>query len=359
MTLYCGSLYTQWHLDVSDRQAPCCFYDVSRKKEFDLAQDRLDMQSGRWPKRCEYCRVNEALGARSPRLDYTQRVRDAGWPDSDDSQLFSLSLFIGNKCNLHCITCDAKYSTGWIKIAEEFDVDQSPHVGIDTMRLDTLLPRLKSLNELSIMGGEPMYQDDLLKVISYLSQHLDLSHCLLKVTTNGVTRPSAELLDAMSMFSGVDLTMSIDGVGDSYEYIRHPAKWNDLLDNIRYYKDMPNLIKTMRMNATISTANLWEVDRIAEWGVKNFGINFEFNMARKNQWEIHNLPAEIKFDWVKTFGDKPWNKPVHSRINQWGYDSVSWQSFRSFIRAWDQRWGLDFATTFPEYASVIKKHDLW
>jgi organic radical activating enzyme len=244
--IYCSSVYNQWHLDVSGREAPCCFYDVSRNNNIDIEKDRADMAAGKWPRRCEYCRVSEFIGAKSPRLDYTQRVRDAGWADGDASQLFTLSLFIGNKCNLHCITCDAKYSTGWIKIAEQFDVDQSPHVGFDTMRLDSMLPRLQNLQELSIMGGEPMYQDDLLKIISYLAQHLDLSRCLLRLTSNGIVMPSPELMAAMSLFRKVDLTLSIDGVGADYEYIRHPAKWADLENNIQAYKNMSHI--NLRMN---------------------------------------------------------------------------------------------------------------
>ena len=113
------------------------------------------------------------------------------------------------------------------------------------------------------------------------------------------------------------------------------------------------------MNSTISMANVWEVDRIAEWGVRNFGINMEFNMARKGQWEVSNLPVELKRDWVRKFGSKPWNSAVLSRVNSASLDGVAWINFTQFIRRWDAQWGLDFAATFPEYHAVIKKHQLW
>ena len=353
--IYCSSLYTQWHLDAKSKEAPCCFYNT-RGQTVNLAADRGLMQNGQWPSNCEYCQLSEIKGSRSPRLDYTGRVRASGVADYQES-LHSISVFLGNKCNLHCATCDAKYSTGWIKIAPEFGVESAPHVGFDTMRLDGMKHRLGNLRELHVMGGEPFYQDDLSKLIDYLSD-LELDKCLLRITTNGVTTPSAGLLQRLDRFREVHLSISIDGLGDRYEYLRHPAVWQDLIGNIAQFRNMPKVTQ-MNMNSTVSMANCWDIEEVATWGVRTFGTNFEFNMARKVQWELSNLPAALKQDWFDRFGHRSWARTIASHVAADPTDSDGWQRFRAFVDQWDLKWNLDFASTFPEWTAAIKKHNLW
>jgi hypothetical protein len=348
-------MYTQLHLDAKNKVAPCCFYNT-RGQAQDLDADRALMEQGQWPENCSYCQHSESQRFRSPRIDYSSRAKQNGWVDHDTT-LHTLSLFLGNKCNLHCATCDAKYSTGWIKLAPMFGVEQSAHVGFDTMRLDHLKPQMTNLRELTIMGGEPFYQDDLIKVIDYMSD-LDLSKCMLRLTTNGVTRIPEQLISRLDLFGEVDVTMSIDGTAQQYEYLRHPAKWIDLIDNLTRLK-VTTQVSQLRMNSTMSMANCWDVGELAAWGVRTFGTSMEFNMAKKAPWQLNNLPDPLKQAWLDRYGDQKWAKSMASHMLADPSDADGWDQFKEFISKWDQKWELDFAATFPEWTAVIKEHDLW
>lgn len=357
---YCGSFYNSVHLDVNDQVAPCCFYyPKPSTKENILTFYRTNYHSNRnsqqWPAGCEYCKISESQSGRSPRTEFTGRVRSWGTADSVE-QIQSLSLFLGNKCNLHCATCDSKYSTGWIKIADQFGVNQSSLVSFNLEKIDQLLPALGDLRELSIMGGEPVYMDELDAVIDRLD--VDLSNCVLRISTNGTLRPSAAKIERWRRFKEINVAFSIDGIGSSFEYLRHPGRWQDLNENITHYRTLP--IKTqLSMFSTISMANAYEIDSLAQWGVANFGLNVNFNLAKKDIWELCNLPLSLKQSWLEKYSAVSYAQILKPFVEQECQSTTAWQEFRNFCNQWDNKWNLDFAATFPEWSTIIKKHNLW
>jgi hypothetical protein len=357
---YCSSFYNSMHLDVNDQVAPCCFYHPKPSANENILNFydtyyQADRNNQSWPMNCSYCKTSESQSERSPRTEFTGRVRS--WGTSDQTKkIQSLSLFLGNKCNLHCATCDSKYSTGWIKIADQFGVNQSPVVSFDLGKIDQLLPALDDLRELSIMGGEPVYMDELVAVIDRLD--IDLSKCNLRISTNGTLRPGSEQVERWRRFQEVNIAFSIDGVGSAFEYLRNPGKWDNLVDNIHHYKTLP-LNTRLSMFSTISMANVYDIDQLAEWGVKNFGLNVNFNAAKKDLWEICNLPEPLKKEWLEKYQSVSYAQTLKPFVIQNAQALGAWKQFREFCDRWDQTWNLDFARTFPEWSKIIKKHNLW
>ena len=58
----------------------------------------------------------------------------------------------------------------------------------------------------------------------------------IKFNTN-MTNVQKRFVQLMDQFRKVDLTMSIDGVGEVQEYIRAPSKWSAIHKNINYFID--------------------------------------------------------------------------------------------------------------------------
>jgi hypothetical protein len=293
---------------------------------------------------------------RSPRTEFSGRAQSWGAVPGVE-KIQSLSLFLGNKCNLHCATCDAKYSTGWIKIAEQFGVNQSSATQFDLSRLDDLVPALSDLRELSIMGGEPVYMNELDAVIDRLSS-IDLKNCTLRISTNGTLKPTTAQLQRWEKFGTVNVVFSIDGVGLGFEYLRNPGKWDELNNNIEYYSNLPINTK-LSMFATVSTANAYDIDKLAVWGITNFGLNVNFNPAKKAIWEVSNLPDPLKQAWLDKYSNVAYAQFLKPFVLQDAHDVNAWQNFRKFCNQWDRTWELDFSKAFPEWTSIIKKHNLW
>ena len=361
--MHCAQLYNSIWLDVLGQIAPCCFYkpqveagsqviEVYRSK-FEHARE--SMKNGAWPAECDFCQNQERDSGTSERTDYNQKMQDWGVA-TDKIKIHSIGIFLGNKCNLHCATCDPKYSTAWIKPAPLFDLRVMPPVTTDFTRLESLVPVLDDLRELNITGGEAMYQPELDQLIDFLSERIDLGKCKIRFATNGTLRPTDDQLERWHRFAAREITISADAYGNMFEYIRHPARWDIVESNIEFYKTMDIKLSS---NCLISPMNVFDIDKIAQHHIKIFGPGLYFLGAQKRIWELWNIPNELKLVLEDKYKNLGYAKKLLSQISSPVQDHQAWADFRKFITQYDQQWGLSFADTFPEWSAIIKEHKLW
>jgi MoaA/NifB/PqqE/SkfB family radical SAM enzyme len=92
-----------------------------------------------------------------------------------------------------------------------------------------------SLQRLYITGGEPLINDRVADVLEYLVTSGAAKHIHLELSSN-CTNVSARHIAALKQFRQVELLLSLDAVGGTYEYIRHPARWATVEANVRKLK---------------------------------------------------------------------------------------------------------------------------
>ena len=84
---------------------------------------------------------------------------------------------------------------------------------------------------LSLIGGEPFIIKQTWQLLEALS-HLGVAgNIYVGLLTNGQWR-SSKLADLAPCFRGMSVSVSIDGHGALYEYVRHGASWEKLLDTV-------------------------------------------------------------------------------------------------------------------------------
>src|ERR1700688_1059483 len=93
---------------------------------------------------------------------------------------------------------------------------------------------------LSLMGGEPFLIDRTWRLLRALVAGGLAPRLLVGLATNGQHR-SAHLEELAPRFRGFNLSLSIDAHGKLYEYLRHGASWRKLVDNLRWFRQVPNL----------------------------------------------------------------------------------------------------------------------
>lgn len=93
-----------------------------------------------------------------------------------------------------------------------------------------------ALERLYITGGEPLINDRVAAILDHLIKTGDSSHIHLELSTN-CTHVSAEHIERFKKFRRVELLLSLDAVGATFEYIRHPAHWSVIDANVRKYKE--------------------------------------------------------------------------------------------------------------------------
>lgn len=151
-------------------------------------------------------------------IDYAKNQIVSDYPLLVDIELSSL-------CNLHCPMC--------YTISDEFKER------VNTTRMDWILFQ-KIIDEIGgkvpairlSLRGEATLHEDFVKCIRYAKAHGIKEVSTLTHGGKLTLQYFEEIVDA-----GIDwITISIDGVGETYEQIRGPLKFDDLLDKIKAIK---------------------------------------------------------------------------------------------------------------------------
>ncbi len=203
---------------------------------------RQDMLDGVWPGNgCEYCKDIETAGGISDRM-FQNQIPNV-YPSELDSTPQEvninpsvLEVFFSNACNLKCVYCDASLSS-----AIQAENARFGGAIIKDQRFDSvnhykeLNPKFWSwfeknsqfLKRLQILGGEPLLQKDLFKLLEYIDEnpHPQLEFNIitnLSVSTSIVEKTAELLIELLKnkKLKRVDIQASVDCWGPGQEYVR-------------------------------------------------------------------------------------------------------------------------------------------
>ncbi len=146
-----------------------------------------------------------------------RRLRVDSWP-------IKYYMNFGLPCNIDCIHCS-----------------QTPDRGRDTRQLpaDRLLAQKEFLtlaNEFAIIGGEPMAVKSTRQFVEAVIRDPDYADVLLTFYTNATLLD--RWLDPLQAMRRVGMTVSLDGVGAAYEYIRKGGRWDTVERNVLAFKHL-------------------------------------------------------------------------------------------------------------------------
>jgi radical SAM protein with 4Fe4S-binding SPASM domain len=156
-----------------------------------------------------------------------------------------VDIEISSACNMKCPMC--------YTITDEF----KERVGRLFMPLELfkkIIDECAEYNVFSIrisLRGEPFIHPDVIKMIAYAHQKGIKE---ISSLTNGLALTPELFKEAME--AGLTwLTISVDGIGETYESIRIPAKFNDIVGKIKKYKEIKNEKKSIQ--PVIKVQSIW------------------------------------------------------------------------------------------------------
>lgn len=248
---------------------PCCIakaYNKINLNELDVKDAwnhpevvavREAMLRGEKVSNCAQCYNDEAHGVDSHRTSSNRHFENRFGiikesfdnPVVDLENLITLDLRLGNTCNLKCIMCRPNESHKWfediVKLSTEeltpvvkSDIEYKTKYNRDDYNwinkerfwnnIDEILPNIR---EFIFGGGEPF----MLKEVKHLLQRaveLDVAKNIdIRFHTNG-TYLTEKDFEVFSKFKKIQLMYSIDGVDQVNYFLRYPADWNKILENI-------------------------------------------------------------------------------------------------------------------------------
>jgi len=224
---------------------------------------------------CRKCYTEESRHSKSMRINENYlrngNIQDRLSDKVEPLKIKYLEMTFGNYCNLKCRTCAADLSSTWydeeILLAKHYP-GRYPAPKILNIPFNWQADDFKFVEEIKFTGGEPMIHPDFLKFMNMLIDNGYAKNISLDVFTNCSWKPGEKFLSRLEKFKQVHISLSIDGIGKTNDYIRTPSKWEIVDQTVDgwLYQEAKNLEKfQISWNPTINIYNILEIDKMLDW----------------------------------------------------------------------------------------------
>ena len=390
-------------LNPSGSVSPCCKYNLNKvDTEIDIetlhdknikelfyqpAMEKIrnDFLTGVEPEACKVCWDEESAGITSLRqhrdnVARWHRHKGANYPIRyADPKIITMDLKFSSLCNLKCRICGPYCSSNWLKESQDTGEFHEHTIKIfgkyaerkfvkHEVNFDIFKELIPDLHIIEFYGGEPLMQPEHARIMEILANYPDIRKLDIELfyNTNGTIYDDAvsAVWDKMAL---VEFNISLDDIGPRFEYQRHPAKWNQVLDNIKKYKNTSNTNVTVSLYCTVSMYNIFYIDELIKFNAENLKCNLKFNLLHwPDKMSIKNLPSDIK-QIIKHKVESLDEQSLSYVQNIFGIKEVisfmldnegspgDLDEFIKVTNLHDDYRNESFATTFPEYWSLLNE----
>lgn len=275
------------------------------------------------PSECEPCFSLEDQGVESLRMRHISgKIPEARinlYPNTVLQEVMpfeipTMELKLNNLCNLKCRMCHPMDSTSWndwsevkefyknennimYAIVEEHNLENKPH--LDKFQdnpewwnsLEKLLPHFRRVE---FAGGEPLMDPQHYRILDMLSQYGHQIEIKYATNLSMLGKGSRNIYEYWPKFKSVAVNVSIDGIGDSYEYVRGNADWDTMIANIKEIQSISNISRIVGA-VTVQVSNVLVLDKMIEYFLDDLGIVFHTHRVEYPKvLSAQVLPRELK-----------------------------------------------------------------
>ena len=382
---WCSLLWNHIMINPGGDVRPCCrFLWEEMPKDFAIKKDRSlgdlfnsefmesirrKMLAGETVPGCQKCYDEEEGQKRmSHRQLWNSRIGEEG--KGEAPKIRFLEVAGNNLCNLKCIICSPFFSSAWYGHHAKISDEPIPHKKILSVPVEGILPNLKNVVQLKFTGGEPFLIKDNVKILYEIADSGRASEVSLDYSINLTVMPTAEILNLWKNFKLVDLSLSLDGLGDVLEYVRYPSKWNVVKENLHSLLALSK-VSNIRcgLRTTVTPYNVLHMQELLEWwwlATEKHGISARNDLSWMNPTHAHYprhlslqvLPQHLKEIAYKKLYNSSKIPEVRTAINHfcsYMMDDLTdlLPEFVDDTRRTDAVLGKDFSHVNPEFSSIL------
>ena len=367
---------------------------------------RRQVLRGERPKECEPCFALEDQGVESLRMRHIAgKIPEARinlYPDAlskmqhDFTMPFeipTMELKLNNLCNLKCRMCHPMDSTSWndwdqveefyerdnnimFHIVNEHNLKNKPF--LDKFQDNpewwaSLEKNLPHFRRVEFAGGEPLMDPQHYRILDMLQPYADQIEIKYATNLSMLGKGERTVWNYWPKFKSVAVNVSIDGMGDTYEYIRGNAKWNTLVDNIKQIQTMSNISRIVGA-VTVQVSNALQLADMVEYFLNDLGIVFHTHrVAYPKELSVQVLPIDIKTKVTERLRDVSRRLPEFKLVKQypelllytrgqiqdninyiWAKDEeYRWKDCVEFNRRLDATRDQSFTDVTPEFKKYV------
>tara|TARA_B110000977_G_C11041053_1_gene478879 strand:- start:106 stop:1035 length:930 start_codon:yes stop_codon:yes gene_type:complete len=241
-----------------------------------------------WPAECIRCQEIEEIGGDSIRI-HSNKIHDT-YVNENADYIFVTGL-LDNVCNAACATCSPRISSLIGKLRNNI-------ITVNNESLFNSIP-IDQILVFEVTGGEPsvskLYQNSLSSLTSATKY--------VRINTNG-KRFISEIERLLINGVNVTITLSIDGVGDIFEYMRWPIKWSEFENTVLQYKKLASQYDNLKLDfwMTVSSLNVADIANVESY---SSAVNIPMSYAVLHEPECLSIKYKNRFTNALRSADSP------------------------------------------------------
>lgn len=281
------------------------------------------------------------------------------YDSTENFQLKMLDLRWKNTCNFACVFCGPDLSSRWAN-----ELKQPQRIESQQLKesINYVYDNLHTVEHIYLAGGEPLLINENLVL---LSKMLEINPNVdLRINTN-LSVINNEIYNLIKKFTNVHWTVSIDSVGEEFEYIRYGSSWATFTKNLSILNtDFPNRINFNFVWCILNSSSIHTaIDFLLEQGYHE--NTMVVNTLDEPLWyDVRNLPEQVLSElrdqlMVKIEQTNPHfclNKSLQLMLNyiQPSNFVKDTNTTLDILKNLDIRRGLDSKKTFPNLYACLK-----
>lgn len=344
MNVWCKDPFVHIDIVVENDQIkyyPCNVYQF-KFNDSNFNNVKNNLLSGQWAPGCSYCKIAESSGLNSRRIGVNKLKENLDIKHG----IQSIGLRYGTLCNSTCLICDETRSSAWashktknlIPIQPQFNYKKSTMPNVKELLSKFDLPKIKFIE---FHGGEPLINSYPWETLKLLNK----SELYVKINTNGTVWPDRmlEFTDCKS----TEIMFSVDDIYNRLEFLRPPAEFNIILENIQKSKELK--FKTSCIY-TMSSLNIFYLPEFLDWALKVFGIRIHGqHLFNNSNYALYNLSPYAK----KSIEEKFLKFPKLSKLLDIAINELKKPKQCDDLDLREIARSEKFKKTFPEWAEIL------
>ena len=279
-----------------------------------LKEVRVSMMKGEWHPECTRCKKEEESGMRS-RREYENDdwgkysgdislekmlpiTEEDGTLDTSKQDIEFMDIRYGNFCNLKCRMCGPTDSHKWyddfvkttgrthykdthetIQLTKnakgKWHTDQYDWFQDNDIYWNNFEKYAPDAKKLYIVGGEPLIIDEHQESLERLVASGKAGKIQLEYNTN-LTMVPDRLVHLWEQFKQIRIGVSIDGIGDVFNYQRTPAKFDAVYANMMTLQNNERINLKVWFAYTVTPMNVFHTADFMKWKLTESGLD-KFN----------------------------------------------------------------------------------
>ena len=337
----------------------------------DFVKVRQQLRNGVFPNGCIDCKLQEEAGVSSYRtrsLDI-EHISEPDY-DSDNIYIKDLQIKATRACNYQCRHCDTSSNSRFELTGRQFPEIETtlrndfrfPHISTPEVKIPVptteviddlfknVIPRVEAIE---FSGGEPFYTRDMYKHLHRMidDPNIDTKKIQLIYNTNMsiLEYKGYSVKDLWPHFKSINVTVSMDGTGDLFNYFRTGGDYQTVINNIK--EIAPYVTKFLFVCTTSSYQAFYMNEIYKDLCDIRDSIDTPANIrATFVHWpqvmDIVNLEEDVKLHLLANTDENDFTKEFLKRLT--GRRTIDTYKFKEIVKLQDELYDVSAKEMAPK-----------